>query len=195
MPARRMTARSPPTFSKRRRRRAVCCIASAAAAGPPSGRVAAPWHFYISDLGHRHWVSQCRRIARHRAPDVPPSIPCCWSRPTRPFLAPVPHRGRRNEPSLRRGRRRRSGRGAEGDNRCRDRPRRGDDRQFFQAVRQGEPTRRMKITVLGCGASTGVPATRARLGPLRSRRPAQPPPPQLDPRRMPRQQAADRYLA
>ncbi len=72
-----------------------------------------------------------------------------------PYLAPVPYRGKRNEPAFvaataaavaaLKGARSAA-------------PRGGDARQFLPPLHQGDAVRRMRVTVLGCGASTGVPA-------------------------------------
>ena len=72
-----------------------------------------------------------------------------------PYLAPVPYRGKRNEPAFVAATAAAVAAlkgiepGAPGG---------GDARQFLPPVHQGDPVRRMKVTVLGCGASTGVPA-------------------------------------
>ena len=76
-----------------------------------------------------------------------------------PYLAPVPHRGTRNEPAYRR----RYRRGACRHARRRARRDRGaDDGEFFSALRQGPETLRagldsLRFTILGCGSSPGVP--------------------------------------
>ena len=94
-----------------------------------------------------------------------------------PFLAPVPASRQDLRAGLRRRHRalprraaRRAGRDA----------RRGDQRQFPPPVRQG---RGVKVRILGCGTSSGVPRVGNDWGALRSRRAAQPPPPGLDPGR------------
>src|SRR6202022_1797126 len=56
---------------------------------------------------------------------------------------------------LRRRHRRRGGR-PQGDRTGSPGP--SDQRQFLSLVRQGEPAGAMRVTILGCGASTGVPA-------------------------------------
>ncbi len=71
-----------------------------------------------------------------------------------PYLAPVPYRGKRNEPAFRCS--------DSGRSRWVERARTAtfggsDERQLFPPVRQGERAGPMRVTVLGCGPSTGVP--------------------------------------
>ena len=77
-----------------------------------------------------------------------------------PYLAPVPYRGKRNEPAFVKATA--AAVAVAERHRTRD-VGGGDHRQFLPPVRQGETARRdscraMRVTVLGCGASTGVPA-------------------------------------
>ncbi|MEI9930459.1 MAG: TatD family hydrolase [Rhizomicrobium sp.] len=74
-----------------------------------------------------------------------------------PYLAPMPHRGKRNEPVFRC-----AYRGDAGGSQRHDagRPRRDNNRQFFSALHQGPASPVsdvLEATVLGCGSSGGVP--------------------------------------
>ena len=86
-----------------------------------------------------------------------------------PYLAPVPHRGKRNEPAFvgrDSARRRRDAR-----HRARG-ARRRDARQHACHVRQARPRRAaalsLRLTILGCGSSAGVPRVGAGVGRVRS---------------------------
>ena len=92
-----------------------------------------------------------------------------------PFLAPVPHRGRPCEPAFVADTARFL---AELRGRAARAARRGDQRQFPPPVRQG---RGMKVRILGCGTSSGVPRVGNDWGAVRPRRAAEPAPPRLDP--------------
>ncbi len=132
----------------------VFCIASAAAGRLAEAALDLGFYISISGIVTFRKADELRAIVR----DVP--LDRLLVETDAPYLAPVPYRGKRNEPayvaataaavaelkgvSLR----------ATG---------RDDDREFFPTVPEGAPPAHrlgfyMKVTVLGCGASWGVPA-------------------------------------
>ena len=82
----------------------------------------------------------------------------CWSRPTRRISRPVPHRGRRNEPAFVAETARAL---AEAKGIAPEALADGDARQharvFSQARRRRTARLSLRLTILGCGSSAGVP--------------------------------------
>ena len=123
----------------------ACSIASPAA--PTSPGKALDLGFYISHLGHRH-LQECQGPAGGRQDD-PAGSAAGRNRFALPRAGAAPRQDLRA--GLRRRHRRLPRRPAR---RAARRAGRSDHRQFLQTVRQ---SRRVKVRILGCGTSSGVP--------------------------------------